>query len=78
MILYELTLHNEKHPVYKALEFTNTERHYSFVNSIIEASLAVNRPCHKPFKAISPRDCLAGEFGLKYRSAIISLPPITS
>ena len=44
MILYELTLHNEKHPVYKALEFTNTERHYSFVNSIIEASLAVNRP----------------------------------
>ncbi|MFT7594075.1 MAG: hypothetical protein ACI8R4_001393 [Paracoccaceae bacterium] len=43
MILHELT-GSEEHPAYQALEITNGERHYSFLQSIIAASLAVGRP----------------------------------
>ena len=43
MILYELTLHNENHSVYQTLAFANAERHYSFLHSIIEASISINR-----------------------------------
>lgn len=43
MILYELT-GGEDHPQYQALEISNGERHYSFLQSIIAASLAMGRP----------------------------------
>ena len=44
MILYELTSHSEEHPVYKKLEIENTERYYSFLSSIIQASIDIGRP----------------------------------
>lgn len=43
MILYELTGHNEDHPIYKTLEVSNGIRHYSFLQSIIEASLSIKK-----------------------------------
>ena len=43
MILFELTL-SEQHDAYQALEISNGERHYSFLQSIVAASLAVERP----------------------------------
>lgn len=43
MILFELT-GSEQHPAYQALEISNGERHYSFLQSIVAASLEVGRP----------------------------------
>lgn len=43
MILFELT-GTEAAPPYQALEISNGERHYSFLKSLVEASLAVGRP----------------------------------
>jgi Fic family protein len=42
LILFELTL-SEQHDAYQALEISNGERHYSFLQSIVAASLAVER-----------------------------------
>lgn len=43
LILFELT-GSEQHPAYQALEISNGERHYSFLQSIVAASLEVGRP----------------------------------
>lgn len=43
MILYEL-LGSESHPAYQALEISNGNRHYSFLRSIVVASLDAGRP----------------------------------
>lgn len=43
MILFELT-NSEQHPAYQALEISNGERHYSFLQSIVAASIDVGRP----------------------------------
>lgn len=43
MILSELVSGNEDHPAYRALEVANGVRHYSFLESVVEAALAVNR-----------------------------------
>ena len=44
MILYELTGRNESNPIYKALEVSNGGRHYSFLESIVSASIEIERP----------------------------------
>lgn len=44
MILSELVSENEDHPAYRALEVANGVRHYGFLESVVEAALAVNRP----------------------------------
>ncbi len=68
MILFELT-NSEQHPVYQALEISNGERHYSFLQSVVAASIDVGRPCLSQYvlKAINYHAiaCLhtnAGEF----------------
>ena len=43
MILFEIT-GTENHPAYQDLEVSNGNRQYSFVESIVVASLAVRRP----------------------------------
>ena len=43
MIIYNLT-GGENHPVYKELETSNGQRHYDFLQSVVEASLAVDKP----------------------------------
>lgn len=43
MILFEL-VGSEHHPEYQALEVANAERHYSFLTSIVAASLGMRRP----------------------------------
>lgn len=43
MILFELT-NSEQHPAYQALEISSGERHYSFLQSIVAASIDVGRP----------------------------------
>lgn len=43
MILFELT-NSEQHPSYQALQITNGERHYSFLQSIVAASIEMGRP----------------------------------
>ncbi len=43
MILHELT-GSEDHPVYQRLQISNGERHYSFLHSIVAASLEMERP----------------------------------
>ena len=44
MILYDLTGQREDHPAYQALEISNGERHYGFLQSVVLAALAVGRP----------------------------------
>ncbi len=44
MILYDLTGLNEGHPVYQGLALSNGERHYGFLQSIVSASLGIQRP----------------------------------
>lgn len=44
MILYEITGQNENNPVYEALEVSNGGRHYSFLESIVSASIGISRP----------------------------------
>ncbi len=44
MILYELTGQNESDPIYEALEVSNGGRHYSFLESIVSASIEIGRP----------------------------------
>lgn len=44
MILYELA-NSEDHPIYQAVEIANVNRQYDFLRSIVNASLA----CQKPF-----------------------------
>ena len=44
MILSELVSENEDHPAYRALEVANGVRHYGFLESVVEAALAVDRP----------------------------------
>jgi len=43
VILFELT-GSEKHPEYQALQIANGERHYSFLQSVVAASLNMGRP----------------------------------
>lgn len=43
MILFELT-GSEGHPVYSEMEVANGHRHYSFLRSMVQASLATQRP----------------------------------
>ncbi len=43
MILFEIT-NTEDHPVYQALEVANGNRQYDFLQSMVTASLAVERP----------------------------------
>jgi hypothetical protein len=43
MFLHEL-LGGEEHPVYQALQVENTRRQYSFLISMVEASVALGRP----------------------------------
>ncbi|KXJ56107.1 MAG: hypothetical protein AXW12_08710 [Thalassospira sp. Nap_22] len=43
MIIYEIT-NTEDHPVYRELEVSNGTRQYSFLNSIMDASLQMKRP----------------------------------
>lgn len=43
MILFELT-GSEGHPAYQQLQIDNLARQYSFLQSIVQASLAVERP----------------------------------
>lgn len=43
MILFEIT-GNEDHPVYRSLQIANGIRHYSFLQSIVAASLEMKRP----------------------------------
>ena len=43
MIIFELT-GREDHPVYQALEVSNGNRQYDFLNSIVGAALAMGRP----------------------------------
>ena len=44
MILSELVSENEDHSAYRALEVANGVRHYGFLESVVEAALAVDRP----------------------------------
>ena len=44
MNLYELVGEQENHPVYQTLEASNYERYYSFLKSIVETCLAMERP----------------------------------
>lgn len=43
MILFELT-GNEADPAYQELQISNAERHYSFLQSIVAASISLGRP----------------------------------
>jgi fido (protein-threonine AMPylation protein) len=43
MIVYEIS-NTEDHPVYQELQISNTERQYSFLLSIIKASIDLERP----------------------------------
>lgn len=43
MILFELT-QSENHPAYQALAISNGVRQYDFLNSVVLAAIAVNRP----------------------------------
>ena len=43
MILFELTGQREDHPAYQALEISNAERHYGFLQSIVSAALALGQ-----------------------------------
>lgn len=44
MILHNLTDLSEDHPVYKNLSLDNAHRQYTFLQSIVEASLGIGRP----------------------------------
>ena len=44
MNLFELVGRTENHPVYQTLEASNYERYYSFLKSIVEICLAMERP----------------------------------
>jgi hypothetical protein len=44
VILFELVGQNEQHPAYQELEISNGNRQYHFLNSIMVASLQVQRP----------------------------------
>ena len=44
MILSELVRHDENHPIYSDLAVANNIRQYSFLTSIIQASLEIGRP----------------------------------
>jgi Fic family protein len=54
VILFEIT-GSEQHPAYQALEISNAERHYSFLQSIVAASLEIGRLflSHDLLKAIN-------------------------
>lgn len=43
MIVFEL-VNREDHPVYQALEISNSYRHYDFLHSIVTASLDIGKP----------------------------------
>jgi Fic family protein len=68
VILFEIT-GSEQHPSYQALEISNAERHYSFLQSIVAASLQMERPFLSQtvlkainFHAIACLHTNAGEF----------------
>ena len=68
MYLFEL-VGNENHPAYKQLQVENLDRQYSFVRSIVNASLAVQQPLLSievvkalNYHAISCLHVSAGEF----------------
>lgn len=68
MIVFELT-GREDHPVYQALEISNGNRQYDFLNSIALASLAMGRPFLSQhiiqafnFQAITCLHIKAGEY----------------
>ena len=43
MILFELVGQKEEHPAYRELEVSNGARHYGFLQSIVSASLRIDR-----------------------------------
>lgn len=68
MILHEIT-GSEAHPLYKALEVSNGDRHYSFLQSIVSISIDSGRPFLSQtilkainFHAIACLHSNAGEF----------------
>jgi fido (protein-threonine AMPylation protein) len=68
VIIFELT-GREDHPVYQALEISNGNRQYDFLNSIVLASLAMGRPFLSQhiiqafnFQAITCLHIKAGEY----------------
>ena len=44
MILFELTGQREDHHAYRALAVSNGDRHYDFLQSVVTAALAIDRP----------------------------------
>ncbi len=77
MILYDLT-GSEEHPVYQDLAVSNGERHYEFLQSIVNASLAIERPflSQTIIKAINYHAiaCLHTHAG-EYRPCAVSVGP---
>lgn len=68
MIIFEIT-GSEQHPVYQTLEIANGGRQYDFLRSLVDASLAVDRPFLSThiikalnFQAITCLHTSAGEF----------------
>lgn len=68
LIIYELT-NDENHPVYQQLALENLDRQYGFLQSIVDASLKLNRPMLSievikalNYHAISCLHVSAGEF----------------
>jgi fido (protein-threonine AMPylation protein) len=55
VILFDLVGDDEDHPTYKTLTVENGNRQYSFLKSVVEASLAVGRPflSSQVFKALN-------------------------
>lgn len=69
MILFDLVGENEHHPTYQALAISNGNRQYDFLKSLVDASIAVQRPFLSShilkalnFHAITCLHTSAGEF----------------
>jgi len=69
MIISEIVGFDEKHPIYQDLEISNGTRQYDFLRSIVQASLAVQRPFLSShilkalnFQAITCLHTSAGEY----------------
>jgi hypothetical protein len=76
VILFDLVGDDEDHPTYKTLTVENGNRRYSFLKSVVEASLAVGRPFLSSqvlkalnFQTIACLHAYAGEFNGNGRTA---------
>jgi prophage maintenance system killer protein len=81
MIVFELT-NREDHPVYQALEVSNGNRQYDFLNSIVGAALAIGRPFLSQhlikalnFQAITCLHINAGEYRPCHVEVGVHKPP---